>query len=408
MTTIRTAFLTILLANVSVVAFLNDGFSPRLRSQKISLGKLDPKPMTRGVLMPSAHRVTTAKSTANSSDEPVPPSLIDVALQVDSNDGSASPATMWKSKTGLFRMIRPSSIPGICLFHMAGVYLALNHARMPEVYWSILTKEPMLWLTLLSINLVSASSMVINDYYDAKLGRDQKKVGEDGTILLGSAVSLSVARRFLMLLYGLCLLISTSLPGVTTRLAVVSSLMLTYLYTKYLKPRTWIKNISCASIIAFSPLASGLATLNLNWLVVTTTRSALFVPPLWRLFGALFCGLFAREIYMDCNDMEADAASNVSTIPVVYGKPFALRVAALGNLGMSILAVAPHMLACCSTTAAATSWASIRRLVLSCVVPVNQLRRSAQAIGQKGNRELVRKTVDEGLITVVFLLASFV
>lgn len=346
-------------------------------------------------------------STNNNNDgeHPVSPSFIDIALQVESNHEYGSLRTMWKSRRGLFRMIRPSSVPGICLFHMTGVFLSLKQARMPEVFWSVLLREPMLWVALICTNLVSASSMVINDYYDAKLGRDQQALDQDGELLLGTQVSLPTARRFLMILYGLCLLLSTSLPGVATRLSVVISLMLTYLYTKYLKPRTWIKNLSCASIIAFAPLASGLATLNLKWMVVTTTRSALYVPTLWRLFGALFFGLFAREVYMDCNDMEADSASSVRTIPVVYGKVFALRVAALGHVGLGALALAPHLVALQSKS---NQFVVLRRLVLASACVLGQLVRSAQTLLHPNNKELVQKTVDGGLVMVVFLLASFV
>lgn len=38
------------------------------------------------------------------------------------------------------------------------------------------------------------------------------------------------------------------------------------------------------------------------------------------LVAALFLGIMAREILMDCVDLEGDAASGVVTVPVKHGK----------------------------------------------------------------------------------------
>jgi len=38
------------------------------------------------------------------------------------------------------------------------------------------------------------------------------------------------------------------------------------------------------------------------------------------LVAALFLGIMAREILMDCVDVEGDAASGITTVPVKHGK----------------------------------------------------------------------------------------
>jgi len=78
--------------------------------------------------------------------------------------------TVWSKCRLLFQMTRPSSIPGVVLFHMVGTYLALSYMGNTSNYWTLLLKSPNMWLTFLCELLVSSTSMIVNDYYDAKLG----------------------------------------------------------------------------------------------------------------------------------------------------------------------------------------------------------------------------------------------
>lgn len=320
-----------------------------------------------------------------------------------------SSTTVWKSRGSLFQMTRPANIPGVILFHMLGVYLVLEATGQSANYWSILLKEPVVWLTLLATNIVSATSMLVNDYYDAKLGRDALKSDSKLLLLKDSPLSQPVVKLFLMYMYAAALVVSNFLPGIPTRLSVTVALIMTYLYTVHLKPMTWVKNVVCASLIALAPWTSGSCVLYL--LKYTGNISIWFVPSLWRLFGVLFCGVVSREILMDCTDLPADAASGIRTIPVVHGRFFAAKVAAVSTLIMTVLATGPHLRQLLQLPSVVPLWSAtpLRRLILAATGSAFQLKGTLQAWHTKGaDNAVIDKMIGQSLLSVVFLLASFV
>lgn len=292
---------------------------------------------------------------------------------------------------------------------MVGVRLALQSTSASKLYWGTLLHGKM-WLVLAALLLTSSTSMVVNDYYDAKLGRDVA----DTKALVHGDVSLQTARRFLSYLYGVALLLMCVLPGVETRLAVVVGLMLTYFYTQSLKPVTWLKNVVCAALIALSPWTSGAAALHVT--AFGSTPAAIWmVPSVWRLTGMLFFGICGREILMDCNDVVVDEAANVQTVPVVHGRRFASRVAAAVTAIMAMCSIAGPVWQLTQVQASASSWRAlatsgpVRRLVLATLGSAAMLRRSWQVVKTEGSDvAVVSKAVDEGLLAVIILLASFV
>jgi 4-hydroxybenzoate polyprenyltransferase len=378
--------------------------------------------------------------TISDSSALVDTSIEPAAALSPSRLSKASVGTVWKMRGALFQMTRPSNIPGIVLFHLLGVHLALTSATTTmstvsnSIYWSIVLKEPLVWLSLVAITLVSASSMVVNDYYDAKLGRDAQKVNTDKVLLLPSpehletedkvAMSKLVVRQFLMYLYGVALLISNVLPGAPTRLSVTVGLMLTYLYTVHLKPITWVKNIVCASLIALAPWTSGSCALHVLQQrgLAAAAAGGHFVgvwsfPSIWRLFGVLFLGVMGRELLMDCSDLDADTASGVKTVPVVFGCRFAAKVATVLALAMTALATIPHILALSRLPMSGISWPGLlwncpvplRRLVLAAIGCSLQLWGSWRVV-QTNGRDIATmdRVIIRSLWTVILLLASFV
>lgn len=179
---------------------------------------------------------------------------------------------------------------------------------------------PSMIVTLCAILLVTASSMIVNDFYDAKNGADTHKVihAKDNHIsekpLATGDLPLNVARDFLKFLYGSLLLLSAFVPSVGSRLLVIVATMITYCYTSYLKPIVWVKNVSCAFLMAVSPLTSAIATTHLH----SIPYSHLW-PDLGLLIISLFFGFFGREMLMDINDFDADKRSGIETVPVKYG-----------------------------------------------------------------------------------------
>jgi 4-hydroxybenzoate polyprenyltransferase len=386
-------------------------------------------------------------STANGVDSEVAyldddlplPTASDTSLLIKPPPGTFS------SKIGpLIQLTRPSNYPGIVLFHLIGVYLAIQsyalssmggQLDLPSVslltrtlYGQTLSQRGSLWMVLLSIVLTSSTSMVVNDYYDAKLGRDD--ASNKSHALAVGLVSYRLVKAFLMCQYAMALLLVPFLPGALTRLSVIIGLILTYLYTSYLKPITWLKNIVCALLIALSPLTSGAATLHLlqdpGMATIGLVRQVQLLVPLLRLTAVLFAGVLGREILMDCNDVERDRIARIQTVPVVYGRRFASRVALGCSFIMSGLAIAGpvaqaiQLLRESSMAMSVTSVIRIltaagnggrtvlRRLGLVVVGSALVLRRYWRvAATEASDKAIVDKAVEESLITVLFFLFSF-
>ena len=257
--------------------------------------------------------------------------------------------------------------------------------------------------TLLSLVLVTTTSMLVNDYYDLELGRDAPNQ---------RTVPKRIVKRTLQYLYALALFTSAVLPGIPARWTVLSGLILTFWYTQYLKPKTWWKNIACAALIALAPLTSGLAACAA---LASSSSSALVASPsLIRLTVILFTGILGREITMDMNDVEEDEAAGVMTVPVVHGKEYASRVSFLSSLVVCGLAVTPPLLSFLQQYSArgALSMAlflSSWPLALAMLGGTAQVHRAWQVLRTKGKNETVNdRAVNEGLLTVMLILASFV
>lgn len=334
----------------------------------------------------------------------------------------------------LFQLTRPLNFPGIVMLHALGIYLALSHTHQMNIFTSILLKTPSMYIVLLSLILTSSTSMVVNDYYDTKLGRDTEKKASP---LISGEVTLAMVRKFLNYMYAIALICLTMVPGIPSRLAVVTGLMLTFWYTKHIKPLLWLKNVMCACLIALAPFASGSAALQVAMDTTTAGAAAaatvsswgtlrgLWVPALWRLVGFLFFGVCGREIVMDITDLEDDQRTGVDTIPVHFGKRFA-SVVALICYAMSALWViggpVSQLLGYLSTSSGngaitATALQSIlaantggitRRLIFAALGGGYMVYRAIQVFQTKGeNQDVIDRMVNQAQITMILCLVSF-
>ena len=357
----------------------------------------------------------------------------------------------------LVAMTRPKNLPGVVLFHMLGTWLtfqsvmslieknaataASSFVTVPAVSYQQLLLQPPMVITLLALVLTSSTSMLVNDYYDYKLGNDEGKDHKHKNILLSSSSSSSsspssssglvvvdddpkgylppiLVKRFTSYLYATALFCTTCVPGTAARSAVIGGLMLTFWYTQHLKPRTWLKNFVCGGLIAASPLTSSMAAM--SWLaqrydLTTSFRSQM---TLVRLFATVFIGIVGREMTMDINDVNDDAKHNVRTVPVVYGRRFASRIGVVCSLCVLSLGIIGPLydMIITGTVGSITGSSSrrrlivnIRRLTMATIGGLAQLRRSWQVFQTEGNdADVVDVAVDEGLLTVILLMASFV
>lgn len=351
----------------------------------------------------------------------------------------------------LLLLCRPINFPIVFLFHVLGVHRAVEFWKMAmhsaasssssSMLFSLL-KEPSMIMVLLSLMLVTSTSMITNDYYDARNGvdvvpEDADKDSEYGHYhpLAEGTIPFSITKKFDSFLYAILLLSSAFVPGTISRLFVIGGAITTYLYTVHLKPKIWIKNISCAALVAMSPITSGLAA----WQVLrdgtaaataaTASSSVLpsaliFQSPLTYLVISLFAGIMSRETLMDITDFEGDARAGIETVPVKYGKEMASRVAmgwsivsAVAACGESLVKWVPmgiSRLMCMSSGANITTSLPImtspaaRKLVLS-VMGSGLFARKTYAVWKTKGDDVVlaEKAVRDGLLGVLLVLASF-
>eukprot|EP00538_Stauroneis_constricta_P013255 CAMPEP_0119558188 /NCGR_PEP_ID=MMETSP1352-20130426/10291_1 /TAXON_ID=265584 /ORGANISM="Stauroneis constricta, Strain CCMP1120" /LENGTH=607 /DNA_ID=CAMNT_0007605463 /DNA_START=49 /DNA_END=1872 /DNA_ORIENTATION=- len=351
-------------------------------------------------LMPSTSSLASSLSSSVSTTKTKTTAAAAVAPSSMSSSTS-SKTTIRDCLPDLINMTRPINDPGVVLFHMVGIWLAI--ASLPNAsmatFWQV-AMHPSMLVVLVALLLTSSTSMLVNDYYDTKLGNDSHKLYQP---LKDHVVPMNVAKRFLSVLYAAALVCTTMVPGIPARLSVMTGLILTFWYTQHLKPRTWLKNGVCASLIALAPLTSGMATFSLLGMQKTIERGP--ISPLLRLVGLLFVGILGREISMDLNDRIEDKHHGVWTVPVVYGPKFATQVSFVCSLVVSGLALAGPV----ASMKAMSPMVGVRRLGLALVGSVMQMRRAYQVLRVEGrDRDVVDKAVDEGLVSVVLLLASFV
>jgi 4-hydroxybenzoate polyprenyltransferase len=366
----------------------------------------------------------------------------------------------------LFLMMRPINFPIVTLFHILGTHLSLqlyssSTFTSTKVTLTPLLLHPSMMMVLLSLLLVTSTSMITNDYYDARNGVDvilpsndyNSDNDEDHSVkhhhhpLAMGLLPFNITKTFDSYLYALLLLSSAFVPGIIPRLLVISGAIVTYLYTVHLKPRTFIKNWSCAGLVALSPVTSGLAA----WTVLVDTHGfgasnnvvnrvvslgRMVCSPLSYLVVALFAGITSREILMDITDYKSDGRAGIQTIPVKYGTRVAANVAfgwsfmsgaaacalplvnglpilveLVGNrFGLELVRMFVSMpLESLKRLGLIVMTPEIRRLLLSVVGSTMLLHRAYSVVRTKGEDvDLAEKAVSSSLFSVLLVLASFV
>jgi 4-hydroxybenzoate polyprenyltransferase len=255
----------------------------------------------------------------------------------------------------------------------------------------------------------------VNDYFDNQIGVDS----DIRQPLVGGKVTMAFAKKSLYFIYEVLALFMTAVPGIPARLMVVIGNMLTYWYTKHLKPVTWLKNVVCASVMGISPATSGAAAFHL--LSTENSFKVFGVSALSRLVTALFFGFIGREILMDINDVDNDAAHNVRTVPVAHGLKFSSTIAFLCTAAMATCAMmgpyfkiakslnGPVSWKALSSTFASSPGGATRQLIFAFLGCLPMLFRAWNVYKTEGeDRKLIDQAVNEGKLTFMLILASFI
>jgi geranylgeranylglycerol-phosphate geranylgeranyltransferase len=169
-------------------------------------------------------------------------------------------------------------------------------------------------ISIINTLLIMSSSMVLNDLYDI----DVDKINNPNRPIVTGKISINEAKIFIFTLLGLTQFLSIKFLNKNLNFIIQLSILNIIIYTPILKKITFIKNISCALLISFSPIFSGLAA-NIN--NYSNNNKILYI-----LSGIIFLGSLSSEILNDIRDKDGDEKNNIITIPVKYGNEISLNI----------------------------------------------------------------------------------
>jgi geranylgeranylglycerol-phosphate geranylgeranyltransferase len=186
-----------------------------------------------------------------------------------------------------------------------------------------LFKTPSFLISTINTILVMSSSMIVNDIFDIELD----KVDHSDRPLVNGDISRKEAIGYLFGLLSIVEFLNVRfLPDnlqTIFHLAVVNI----FLYTPIYKKIPFIKNIFCAAIVSFSVFVSGLSATK-ELMVVNPGFSILSRFSILSIaLSIFFLGSWYSEILLDITDYDGDKTNKIYTVPVLYGKENAWKLA---------------------------------------------------------------------------------
>lgn len=288
-----------------------------------------------------------------------------------SESSNIATVTSWD---GYWRLTRIHNLIPSALLVMLGAWVGSGHS------FSALSSAAV-WLTALSSGAVAVASVVINDYFDFAAGTDapsSDKPLPSGAVTPDVALLLSGGLYFAVLFAACCI------DHRPLRFVLAFSAAATLLYTPLFKRLTAVKNATVAAVIALAPVAGALAAgagpEGLQLLAAPTVFA--------------FCGIMYREMLMDLNDKEGDAASGVVTLPVLLGRRGALLAAAAVLLLGAGGAVAALLVCEPAVGWAAAAWGPGPALLLRLAAVVYASAKLLRSAGRVWTAHFDRTAVD--------------
>jgi 4-hydroxybenzoate polyprenyltransferase len=184
-------------------------------------------------------------------------------------------------------------------------------------------------LLVASTILISAGGYIINDINDVKtdLINKPKRVIVKEHISFSNTIKLYYLLNFLGLLCGIILSIKIEKPLYSLYFISIAAIL--YIYSKYLKGKVIIGNITVSLLLAFSifiilifdtPQPINMEQIN----HVITIQYVIIVYS----FCAFLLSLI-REVIKDIEDVNGDYNQNFATLPIVYGRDRTRKVTLL-------------------------------------------------------------------------------
>jgi len=156
-----------------------------------------------------------------------------------------------------------------------------------------------------------ANSMIVNDLFDMSVD----KINNPSRPLITGEIKPREAIAMFAAITAAAEVLTRQLPDPILRTYARSAMMTITLYTPIFKKIPFVKNVICCSLVAFSILFCG-STVSTN-------------NPLPLLIAAqhVFAGSLHNELLLDIRDVEGDKAANIKTVPVLFGKMAAWKLA---------------------------------------------------------------------------------
>jgi 4-hydroxybenzoate polyprenyltransferase len=193
------------------------------------------------------------------------------------------------------KITRPEGLPYEFALPLFGSYLATKSIETLLNPYAIL-------MGIISA-IIASNSMVINDYYDYKLGTDKDKSLK---VLNKNDLTTEEVLYFSTYLGLLSYYLSSLIDNNFIRHIISNTIIVTYLYTPIFKNIPLLKNIIVSLIITQSPLTGAL-------IVNGDIKSV--IPAMTYLFNFIMW----QELMLDIIDLDGDKKNNIKTIPVLYG-----------------------------------------------------------------------------------------
>lgn len=292
-------------------------------------------------LRPRGH-VSFAAISAGGADEPTSAAAAGAGPWGDDKPTSAV-GVLWQ-------MTRPKTLPQSVVLLLLGAYGVEHNVNF---LFNAVSRSEFGLLSVLVV-LTTATSMLVNDYFDYGAGNDTPESNAQGALVQG-LVTAETVKAVCKWLYALHLGLTLLVREPSVRLCVYLNTLATFLYSRHFKPVPLLKNALCATVIA--------TTVALGATVVKGSMNAA-VRSVWPLMLVVGCGIAHREMVMDVSDIEGDAKAGVQTVPVLVGARPALALscaplllpiaAALFGKGISMLAALPFVAMCALAAGAAS------------------------------------------------------
>ena len=230
------------------------------------------------------------------------------------NNNTPTIFTHIKRKTsGFLKIIRYQNILPTAFLSFTGGWII--HPSL-----SSLVHSPTFIVGIINTIGIMSSSMIINDIIDRKLD----KINNPTRPLITGEVSLKEAILYNIGIVGLTEILSMKYLPPHLQIVIHLALLNITLYTPLLKRILFVKNISCASLVAFGMYFSGLTIQSAGSLSTCKNAELLRIATRSIFFGSLL-----NELLLDIRDYQGDLENHIYTFPVVFGFDRAWRLASM-------------------------------------------------------------------------------